>query len=266
MTLIIVGTITMGVAIEAYRLRIGIPVTNSTQIADFARVAAPAPLFAAFQLVTALLLLSAASSSFQAGPGLLKALARHHTGSGQTAGILPAPLGTTNSNHTPYWGAALFVIIAAAVTAAAGGNEQELVPFYAVSVFLSFLAGLLATDLFSYRERRYAPLTLNLVGAVVVAVHPRGEPVPRHPNHQPHRRPTHRRRAVSHVGQERTAPGHTEPRRRARIHRKRPTASCQMMSKLTTVASSAGQHHVNCALLRGGRVYQMNSGSGPAFI
>jgi len=43
--------------------------------------------FAGFQLVTTLLLLAAASSSFQ--PGLLKALAQHTTPDGQTTRILP---------------------------------------------------------------------------------------------------------------------------------------------------------------------------------
>ncbi|MEO7017276.1 MAG: hypothetical protein ABI130_09435, partial [Leifsonia sp.] len=144
LTLAIVGTITMGLAIEAVHLRIGIPPADSTQIAELARIAAPAPVFAAFQLVTALLLLSAASSSFQAGPGLLKALARRRTIRGDTTGILPVRLGNTNRHHTPFWGVLLFVVLAGAVTALAGGNDQELVLFYAVSVFLSFLAGLLA--------------------------------------------------------------------------------------------------------------------------
>ncbi|WP_431218919.1 amino acid permease [Leifsonia xyli] len=86
LTLVVVGTITLGLAAEATRLRIGIPPAESTQIAELARVAAPAPLFAAFQLVTALLLLSAASSSFQAGPGLLKALAGDRAAGGEAWG------------------------------------------------------------------------------------------------------------------------------------------------------------------------------------
>src|SRR5205085_4977193 len=76
LTLGIVGTITLGLTAEAVHLRIGIPAANSTQIADLARHAASPRLYELFQGVTALLLLSAASSSFQAGPGLLKALAR----------------------------------------------------------------------------------------------------------------------------------------------------------------------------------------------
>lgn len=169
LTLGIVGTITLGLAIEAHDLRIGIPPANSTQIAELARVAAPGPVFAAFQLVTALLLLSAASSSFQAGPGLLKALARHEDHHGRTIGILPRGLGRTNAHHTPYWGVALFTVVSVLAVSAAGARDQKLVLFYAVSVFLSFLAGLLAMAVFSHRDGKKGPLALNVVGAAVVA-------------------------------------------------------------------------------------------------
>jgi hypothetical protein len=169
LTLGIVGTITVGLAVEAHHLRIGIPHAETTQIAELARVAAPGPIFAGFQLVTALLLLSAASSSFQAGPGLLKALARHEDHRGQTIGILPGGLGRTNAHLTPYWGVALFTTVSGVVVAAAGARDQELVLFYAVSVFLSFLAGLLAMAVFSRRNGSGCSLVLNLVGAAVVA-------------------------------------------------------------------------------------------------
>lgn len=169
LTLGIVGTITLGLAVEANRLQIGIPPQDSTQIAELARVAAPAPVFAAFQVVTALLLLSAASSSFQAGPGLLKALARRPGSAGGHAGILPTRLGRTNTHHTPVWGVVLFTVISALVVAAAGGQDQTLVLFYAVAVFLSFLAGLLAMARFAHQDHRTAQLVLNVVGAAVVA-------------------------------------------------------------------------------------------------
>ncbi|RDV44018.1 amino acid permease [Leifsonia sp. ku-ls] len=169
LTLLVVGTITLGIAAEASHLRVGIPPAESTQIAELARVAAPAPVFAAFQLVTALLLLSAASSSFQAGPGLLKALAGADTRNANARGILPKVFGRVNRHHTPYWGVAVFIVLPGAITAVAGGNDQELVLFYAVSVFLSFLAGLIAMARFSWHERNYGSLTLNLLGAVVVA-------------------------------------------------------------------------------------------------
>jgi len=169
LTLGIVGTITLGLALEAHRLRIGVPHADTTQIAELARAAAPGPLFAAFQLVTALLLLSAASSSFQAGPGLLKALARRSAPDGGQTGILPVSVGRTNVHHTPVWGVVLFTLVSAAVVAAAGGRDQELVLFYAVSVFLSFLAGLLAMARFARQDKRTGHLVLNAVGAAVVA-------------------------------------------------------------------------------------------------
>lgn len=120
LTLGIVGTLTMGLTIEARLLNVGIPPEDSTSIAELARHCSPGPVFVAFQLVTALLLLSAASSSFQAGPGLLKALARTPHGTG----ILPAALGRTNIHRTPYWGVVSFTVISAAATIAAGGHDQ----------------------------------------------------------------------------------------------------------------------------------------------
>lgn len=168
LTLGVVGSITMGLAIEATLLRVGTPGADTTLIADLARHVAPAPVFAAFQLVTALLLLAAASSSFQAGPGLLKALAAHGAGP-NSPGVVPPLFGRTNRAFTPYWGVALFAILAVAVVALAGGNDQILVLFYAVAVFLSFLAGLLAMAVFSYRDKRRASFLINVGGSIVVA-------------------------------------------------------------------------------------------------
>lgn len=167
LTLIVVGTITLGLAAEAVHLRVGIPGSDSTMIADLAHRAATPGVFAAFQLVTALLLLSAASSSFQAGPGLLKALARDPEGPAR--GILPAQLGHTNRFHTPFLGVVVFAVLALIVATAADGNDQILVLFYAVSVFLSFLAGLLAMTRFSLQERARGRVVLNIVGVVIVA-------------------------------------------------------------------------------------------------
>jgi hypothetical protein len=168
LTFAIEGTLTILIAVLALRLRQGIPAEGSTLIGDVARAAAGSgPLFAAFQLMSALLLLAAASSSFQAGPGLLKALARHDR-NGEQVGILPRPLGRTNSHHTPYWSVAVYLAVAVAVVLAAGGRDQELVLFYAVAVFISFLSGLVAMTWFSRQEGNRLHATVNMIGAAIV--------------------------------------------------------------------------------------------------
>jgi amino acid transporter len=83
-------------------------------------------------------LLAAAASSFQAGPGVLKALAR--TGSAGEEGLLPRILGRTNEHHTPAAGVVIYALISAAIILVASGQEQELILVYAVAVFVSFLA------------------------------------------------------------------------------------------------------------------------------
>ena len=170
LTFAIAGSLTLLIAGLAVRLRQGVPPEGSTLLADVARSAVgPGPLFAAFQLTSSLLLLAAASSSFQAGPGLLKALARH-TRSNKQVGILPGALGRTNRHHTPYWSVAVFFGISTAIVVAAGGRDQELVLFYAVAVFISFLSGLLAMTRFSRQEGNTLHRVVNLVGAAIVVV------------------------------------------------------------------------------------------------
>lgn len=167
LTVGIVGTITLLLAGLAVRLNVGIPVETSTQIADIARAAAgDGGVFALFQLTSAVLLLSAASSSYQAGPGLLKALARDSGGHG--LGILPPPLGRVNQHHTPYWSVVVYLAISCFVLVAAGAEEQELVLFYAVSVFASFMMGLLAMARFSWQERNWPLFTINCIASVAV--------------------------------------------------------------------------------------------------
>jgi hypothetical protein len=165
--LAIVVWLTVGLTALAVRLRVGIPPASSTQVAEVARTAVgKGALFAAFQLATALLLLAAASSSFQAGPGLLKAL----SGGGQGLGILPAPLGRANRHHTPYWSVAVFLVISSALVIGAGGREQQLVLFYAVAVFLAFLSGLLAMSRFFRAEGRRRLLLASTLGAFAVSL------------------------------------------------------------------------------------------------
>lgn len=163
---VIVGGLTLALTALATRLHIGLPAHDSTQIADIAHAAAgPGWLYTIFQLTSALLLLAAASSSFQAYPGLLKALA----GSPQRPAVLPAWLGHTNRQYTPYWSVVVYLAAAALVILAAAGKEQRLVLFYAVAVFVSFLVGLLAMTHFARTEHKPALATLNAVAALAVA-------------------------------------------------------------------------------------------------
>jgi hypothetical protein len=168
LTLIIVSGLTIGLTELAVSLHVGIPRPDSTQIADIAHAATGnGAIYAIFQATSALLLLAAASSSFQAGPGLLKALSRHPHSSG--VGILPRNLGEANRHHTPYWSVVVYLLVSAGVLVAASGREQELVLFYAVAVFVSFLAGLAAMTRFSLRDGRGGLAALNAFGALSVA-------------------------------------------------------------------------------------------------
>jgi hypothetical protein len=168
LTLVIVAALTIGITELAVRLHVGIPGHDSTQIADVANAASgKGAVYVFFQAASALLLLAAASSSFQAGPGLLKALSRHPRSAG--VGILPRSLGETNRHHTAYWSVLVYLLVSTAVLIAASGSEQELVLFYAVAVFVSFLAGLTAMTHFSLHEQRRGLAALNAAGAIAVA-------------------------------------------------------------------------------------------------
>lgn len=167
LTVGIVGTITLLLTALAIKLNVGIPDGSSTQIADIARTAVgEGPLFAFFQLASSVLLLSAASSSYQAGPGLLKALARTEHGHG--LGLLPKALGKSNVHHTPYWAVVVFLAISCLVIVSAGAQEQQLVLFYAVAVFASFFMGLLAMAKFSIRAGNYRLFVVNIIAGLAV--------------------------------------------------------------------------------------------------
>ncbi|WP_328436762.1 amino acid permease [Streptomyces sp. NBC_00444] len=163
--LVIVGGLTLLLTALAVRLHIGIPEEDSTQIADIAHAAVgPGWLYGAFQLTSSLLLLAAASSAFQAGPGLLKALA----GTPERPGVLPPVLSRANRHHTPYWSVVVYVAAAALIIVAAAGEEQELVLFYAVAVFVSFLVGLVAMARFAHREGKSPLMWANSLAAAAV--------------------------------------------------------------------------------------------------
>lgn len=163
----IVGMLTVGFAAAAVRLGVGLPPQGSTLLAELARHSVGDGLaFAGFQAASALLLLSAAASSYLAGSGVLKALA---TLGRDGEGLVPRIFGRINRFLVPEWGVTV-VLVAAAILAAAGGHEQRLVPFYAVAVFASFLAATIGCARLSYRDRRWLSLALNLLGSLLVGL------------------------------------------------------------------------------------------------
>jgi hypothetical protein len=124
-------------------------------------------LFGGFQAASAILLLAAAASSYLAGSGVLKALARFDGGA---RGLLPERFARVNRFLVPHWGIAAVLLAAAAMVLAAGGREQELVQFYAVSVFASFLAATVACARLSLRDGRRGAAAINLLGAGLVTL------------------------------------------------------------------------------------------------
>jgi amino acid transporter len=162
----IVGTLTLAFALLAVRLGERAPRADSTLLADVARHATGGDaLFGLFQAGSALLLLAAAASSFLAGSGLLAALARHGD---ERDGLLPRRLGETNRWYAPPVGIAVLLVLAAALLLGAGGRDTQLVEFYAVAVFASFFAALVASAALNRRDGRRGALAVNLAGLVPV--------------------------------------------------------------------------------------------------
>lgn len=162
----IVGSLTLAVAALAARLGIGLPPADSTLLAEVARRATgDDAVFAAFQAASTLLLLAAAASSFAAASGLMKALALHDGGG---EGLLPRRFGLTNRFLVPHWGVLAVLVAAAVLLLLSGGRDQEIVQFYAVAVFASFVAALVGSARLSYLDGARVALAWNVAGALLV--------------------------------------------------------------------------------------------------
>lgn len=165
----IVGSLTLCFAALAVRLAVPLPSGDSTLLAEIARASVGGgAVLACFQASSALLLLAAAASSYLAGSGVLKALAG--IGLDGASGLLPERLHRENRFLVAHWGVAAVFVAAVAMILAAGGREQQLVQFYAVSVFASFLAATLACARLSLAERRPGAVTANLAGVALVSL------------------------------------------------------------------------------------------------
>jgi hypothetical protein len=169
LTVGIVGALTIAITVLAVTQDVGLPPSDSTLLAEVARTSVgDGGLFAAFQAVSALLLLAAAASSYLAASGLLKALALMGA-SGRSEGLVPERFARVNRFHTPPWGIVAVLGASALLIAVASGRDQEIVQFYAVSVFAGFLAALLGCARLSLRDRQWGWLSINLLGAGLVS-------------------------------------------------------------------------------------------------
>jgi hypothetical protein len=115
--------------------------------------------------MSVLLLLAAAASAYAAASGLLKALAEH---GGEGRGLLPARLARTNRAFVPYWGVAVVLAATCGLIVLASGRDQEIVEFYAVAVFLSFLGATAGCARLNWRDGRRSAFVVNMLGAVLV--------------------------------------------------------------------------------------------------
>lgn len=163
----IVGGLTIGLSALAVAFDVGLPPADSTLLAEVGRRATgDGTLFAAFQVLSALLLLAATASAYAAASGLLKALAQYGA---DGRGLLPARLARTNRAFVPYWGVVAVLAAACLLIVLASGREQDIVQFYAVAVFLSFLGATAGCARLNWRDGRRGAFAINLVGALLVA-------------------------------------------------------------------------------------------------
>jgi hypothetical protein len=169
LTVGIVGVLTVGISALAVTRGVGLPPADSTLLAEVARASVgDGALFAAFQAASALLLLAAAASSYLAASGLLKALAL--VGANRDdGGLVPARFAVLNRFHVPPWGILVVLVASAALIAMAGGRDQEIVRYYAVSVFAGFLGATIGCARLSHRDGRRWELAVNLAGVALVA-------------------------------------------------------------------------------------------------
>jgi amino acid transporter len=168
LTVGIVGVLTIGITGLAVTQGVGLPPSDSTLLAEVARASVgDGVLFAAFQATSALLLLAAAASSYLAASGLLKALAL--VGDRDGGGLVSNRFAVLNRFQVPPWGILVVLFSSAILIAMARGHDQEIVRYYAVSVFAGFLGATLGCARLSHRDGRKRELAVNVAGAILVA-------------------------------------------------------------------------------------------------
>jgi hypothetical protein len=169
LTVGIVAVLTVGITSLAVIRGVGLPPADSTLLAEVARTSVgDGAVFAGFQAASALLLLAAAASSYLAASGLLKALALVGADRDE-GGLVPARFALLNRHHVPPWGILVVLIASASLIVMTGGRDQEIVRYYAVSVFAGFLGATLGCARLSHRDGTRGELAVNVAGVALVS-------------------------------------------------------------------------------------------------
>jgi hypothetical protein len=82
---------------------------------------------------------------------------------------MPGRFAVVNRFHVPPWGILVVLIASAALIVIAGGRDQEIVRYYAVSVFAGFLGATIGCAKLSHNDGTRAELAVNIAGVAVVA-------------------------------------------------------------------------------------------------
>ena len=123
------------------------------------------PAFLLFQAFTAILLVLAANTSFNAFPRLLAILAED--------GFMPRQFSFRGDRLAFSWGIIVLATLAAGLIIVAQGETHLLIPLYAVGVFIDFTIS--QTGMIRHWRRERSPgwrrrLSINALGAVLTAV------------------------------------------------------------------------------------------------
>ncbi len=161
----ILGSMFIGISFLADHYNI-LPVENETVLSQLAAaIFSKGPIYYLIQAATALILILAANTSFQDFPRLSSVMAKD--------GFMPRQLGSRGDRLVFSNGILILGLVAAGLVVVFKGDPHNLIPLYAVGVFLSFTlsqAGMVRHWLRLRGKRWRRNMIINGLGAVTTAV------------------------------------------------------------------------------------------------
>ncbi len=158
----LLGVMFLGLTYLAVALDVR-PSDSETVVSQIARaVFGPGVLYYAIQLVTAMILVLGANTSFADFPNLSRVIAQD--------GYLPRQLTLRGDRLVYANGIVVLGLVAAALIAIFHGEVNALIPLYCIGVFLSFTLSQAGMVRFWSERRARARATINLVGALATGV------------------------------------------------------------------------------------------------